>query len=132
MGKVAFAAPDTGGVEPKFDCSAAYEGYDGILHGGVVASLVDGVMTNCLFARGIPGVTADLTAQFRHPIVTGTRAVARAWIERSFPPRHLIGAEIVRSMQTKTSAIGRFVEYVADGAEESVATDQRGQETITT
>jgi len=45
-----FTASDDGGVEACFHCDRAFEGYAGILHGGVIASLLDGAMTNCMFA----------------------------------------------------------------------------------
>ena len=57
-----------GSVEEAFDCSDRFQGYPGMLHGGVISSLLDGAMTNCLFAHGIVAVTADLKVRFRHPV----------------------------------------------------------------
>jgi uncharacterized protein (TIGR00369 family) len=108
--RLTFAASDDGNVQAKFDCGSAFEGYTGMLHGGVVASLMDGAMINCLFARGILAVTAELTVRFRHPVVTGTPATVRAWIERSSGPRHLLKAEIKQSTQLKATAVGKFME----------------------
>jgi acyl-coenzyme A thioesterase PaaI-like protein len=36
-----------GGVEAHFDCSRIFEGYSHRIHGGVIAALLDGAMTNC-------------------------------------------------------------------------------------
>jgi acyl-coenzyme A thioesterase PaaI-like protein len=41
-------------VAANFLGNCALEGYSGLLHGGVIAALLDGAMTNCLFARGFP------------------------------------------------------------------------------
>ena len=108
--RLEFMASGLGEVSARFDCAADYEGYSGILHGGVVATLVDGAMTNCLFAQGVPAVTAGLTVRFRHPVVTGVPATVRAWIERSSSARHVLRAEIVQGAQIKTTAVGRFLQ----------------------
>ena len=78
-----FAKHDDGGVQTDFNCDQAFESYKGILHGGVTTSLLDGAMTNCMFAHGIPAVTAELTVRFRHPVVIKEVAIVRAWIESS-------------------------------------------------
>jgi len=99
-----------GEVQARFDCGNTYQGYSGMLHGGIVTSLIDGAMTNCLFARGVAAVTASLNVQFRHPVVIGLSATVRAWIERSSPPRHVIRGELVQGEQITTTAVGRFLE----------------------
>ena len=114
---VEFAASDDGRVQARFDCDKAFEGYAGILHGGVIASLLDGAMTNCMFAHGIPAITAELNVRFRHPVVTSHAATVRAWVERSSPPLHLLRAEVVQDQQLKATAHGKFMErpQLADG-----------------
>ena len=94
----------------EYDCDRAFEGYAGMLHGGVIASLLDGAMTNCMFANGIPAITAELTIRFRHPVVIGRTATVRAWIERSSPPLHRLRAEVVQDEQRKATAFGKFME----------------------
>jgi acyl-coenzyme A thioesterase PaaI-like protein len=47
-----------GRVEGRFRCGYAYQGYTGLLHGGVISSILDGAMTNCLFSSGKTAVTA--------------------------------------------------------------------------
>ena len=106
-----FAESDDGGVHASFDCDDTFEGYAGMLHGGIVASLMDGAMTNCMFARGIPAVTAELRVRFRHPVITGNVATVHARIDRSSPPLHLLSAEIIQDGQTRATASGKFMEY---------------------
>ena len=81
-----------------------------MLHGGVVASVLDGAMTSCLFAHGHPGATAELTVRFRHPVRTGGVATVRAWIERCAPPLHMLRAELVQNGQIKATAWGKFID----------------------
>lgn len=47
-----FALAPDGSVSAHVPCPQQFQSYDGTLHGGVVAALLDAAMTNCLFARG--------------------------------------------------------------------------------
>ncbi|MBU0639223.1 MAG: PaaI family thioesterase [Planctomycetes bacterium] len=107
-----FRAAADGSVRATFDCRPAYEGYADVLHGGVIAALLDGAMTNCLFAHGRPGVTAELTVRFRHPVRTGRAAAVRASIERCCPPLHVLKADLTQDGQVKATACGKFMDQV--------------------
>jgi uncharacterized protein (TIGR00369 family) len=53
-------------ADPKF------EGYSGIVHGGIIATLLDSAMTHCLLMEGIPALTGRLSIKYSTPIRTGT------------------------------------------------------------
>ncbi|MBN2022222.1 MAG: PaaI family thioesterase [Pirellulales bacterium] len=108
--RLEFSLSADGGVQAAFGCAAAYEGFPGVIHGGVISSLLDGAMTNCLFAHGVTGVTGELRVRFRHPVVTNRRCQVRAWIDRSLFPFHVVKAELVQERQIKAKATGKFVE----------------------
>ena len=78
-----FVCETDGSVSATFLGHPALEGYQGVLHGGVIASLLDGAMTNCLFAHGCPAMTAKLNVHYREPVVIGEEMRIRAWIESS-------------------------------------------------
>ena len=63
-----FRSAGDGTVQATFACERAFEGYPNVLHGGVICALLDGAMTNCLFAHGCAGVTGDLNVRFCHPV----------------------------------------------------------------
>ena len=110
--------PD-GSVEAEFACPEQYQGYEGMLHGGATSSLLDGAMTNCLFAHGLVAVTADMTVRFRHPIAIREPLLVQASITRSQSPLHIVEAKIVQAGQVKAKAQGKFMEkangdYVPD------------------
>jgi acyl-coenzyme A thioesterase PaaI-like protein len=105
-----FSLRDDSGVEACFECEAHFQGYDGLLHGGVTSTLMDGAMTNCLFAHGIVAVTAEITVRFRHPIALHTGLVVRAHIVRSQAPLHIVEAQIIQNGQVKAKASGKFME----------------------
>jgi acyl-coenzyme A thioesterase PaaI-like protein len=108
--RLEFVFSDDGSVQAEFDCSKAFEGYPGLLHGGVISCLLDGAMTNCLFAHGQQGVTGELKVRFRHPVVTDRPAIVRAWIDQLTPPFHVLQAELIQDEWVKAKATGKFVE----------------------
>ena len=105
-----FATRNDGSVESCFDCSAALEGYPHQLHGGMIALLLDGAMTNCLFAHGHVGVTGELRIRYHHPVRTSRVASVRAWIDRSRPPLHVMAARLVQDGEVMASASAKFME----------------------
>ena len=105
-----FQVQADGSVTASFDCHDKFEGYGGMLHGGVISAIADGAMTNCLFAHGIVAVTAEIKVRFRHPVELDTPLVVRAHITRSQDPLHVVEAEIVQDGQIKAKATGKFME----------------------
>ena len=80
-----------------------------MLHGGVLCAILDGAMTNCLFAHGCIAVTADFHVRFRHPVSTDQTASVQAWVSRSTSCLYELHAEIVQNNQVKTTATGKFM-----------------------
>jgi uncharacterized protein (TIGR00369 family) len=100
--------PD-GSVQADFDCGDLLEGYPHTLHGGIIASLLDGAMTNCLFAHGLVAVTAELTIRFLRPVVTNQAATVQAWLQRSRRTLHRLEAELRQNGQLMAMATGKFI-----------------------
>ena len=100
---------DDGSVSASFDCGKEFAGYDGCIHGGVIALLLDGGMTNCLFAHGHVAMTAKLNVRYCHLVSTEEPATVRAWIERSRALLHVLRAEVIQAGITKATATGKFM-----------------------
>jgi acyl-coenzyme A thioesterase PaaI-like protein len=60
-----------GSVKAAAFCARELTGYDGLLHGGVAALMLDSAMTNCLFAAGITALTAEMTVKYRAMVKIG-------------------------------------------------------------
>ena len=105
-----FTLLDDGSVESEICCGSDFEGYTHQLHGGVVAMLLDGAMTNCLFAHGREAVTAELTVRYRHPVAPNRTALVRAWIERSRPPFTAIAASLIQDGRVTATASAKFID----------------------
>ncbi len=108
---VEFNEDDTGAVEGTFPCDEGFTGYPGFLHGGMISVLLDGAMTNCLMARGIPGVTADLQIRFLRPVLIGKPVTVRGWLDRSRGPVHILGAELRQDGEILATAVGKFMHH---------------------
>jgi acyl-coenzyme A thioesterase PaaI-like protein len=72
------------GVWAPFEPDRELEGYAGVVHGGIVSTVLDEIMAWALYERGIWAVTAELSVRFRRPIAveTATRAVGRLVVDR--------------------------------------------------
>lgn len=98
-----------GSVTASFLGKRTLEGYSGLLHGGVIAALLDGAMTNCLFARGIPGLTAELRVRYRAGVIATEELILRAWLAEDSHGLYQLRAELTQSGRVKVSATGKFL-----------------------
>jgi acyl-coenzyme A thioesterase PaaI-like protein len=108
---LSFQTVGEGVVSTRFKTHAALQGYDGILHGGVIAALLDAAMTHCLFYQGVQAVTGDLRVRFVKPISCAASLEIRAWILDSHPPLYRVKAEISHDRQIMARAEAKFVWY---------------------
>jgi uncharacterized protein (TIGR00369 family) len=67
-----FQGEEDGTVSGEFLADPKFESYSGIVHGGIIATLLDSAMTHCLFVKGIPAVTGRLSIKYSLPIRTGS------------------------------------------------------------
>lgn len=63
-----------------FDSPAGFEGYNGIIHGGIIATLLDEVMAKIILSKNLIAVTADLNIRYRKPLPIGKRVKATGTI----------------------------------------------------
>jgi uncharacterized protein (TIGR00369 family) len=60
-------------VRAEFIPQPDHQGYDGIVHGGILAAVLDDAMANCLGLRGIAVMTAKIALRYREPVQVGSR-----------------------------------------------------------
>jgi acyl-coenzyme A thioesterase PaaI-like protein len=112
-----FAAGADDTVVAEFELDRAVEGYVGWPHGGITSAVLDGAMTNWLFAHNITGVTAELRVRFRHPVVLDEPAVVTARLKNALHPLYELEACIIQGGQLKVRATGRFMHKEYDQEE---------------
>jgi acyl-coenzyme A thioesterase PaaI-like protein len=57
-----------------------HQGYDGWLHGGILGAVLDDVMANWFYLRGIKAVTGRMEIRYRSPVPIGMRLEAESWL----------------------------------------------------
>ena len=105
-----FSACPDGGVQAEFSCPRPYEGYPDTLHGGIICALLDGAMTNCLFALGRSALTAELRVRFLRPVAIGRRVTVRAWVENAHRPLFYLAAELRQDDEIVATGRAKFME----------------------
>ncbi len=61
------------GVAADFVPGDLHVGYEGLIHGGLLAAVLDDAMANVWAWRGQPAVTVSLSVRFRRPVQPGER-----------------------------------------------------------
>lgn len=90
----------------EFIPNEALEGYKGLLHGGILSSLLDEVMIKAVLAKGVLCVTAELAVRYKKPAALAERLSLFGYIEK----------ENGRIYTTKGWAKNRKGELVAEAA----------------
>ncbi|MGH8004152.1 MAG: PaaI family thioesterase [Limisphaerales bacterium] len=71
-----------GGAAAEFVPKEVLEGYKGLLHGGILSSLLDEVMIKAVLAKGIFCVTAELAIRYKKPVELSDRLSLFGQIEK--------------------------------------------------
>jgi uncharacterized protein (TIGR00369 family) len=80
-------------IRAKFTPSDIHQGYEGIVHGGILSALLDEAMAKLAFSLGIPAVTAEMTVKFKSPAAPGEELSVSGRLTHE--TRRLIEAEAV-------------------------------------
>jgi acyl-coenzyme A thioesterase PaaI-like protein len=88
----------------------AWQGADGIAHGGAVTTVLDEYSCAAsAFLRGVVVVTGELTVRFEAPCPTGVELQVRAWIDAEERAAYRdIAAEITLGDRVIARSRGRF------------------------
>ena len=69
--RLVFGLADGGGVRANVTLAKPYQGWVGVAHGGIVATLLDEGMAHAAGAAGYRGVTGEIKVRFRKPVPIG-------------------------------------------------------------
>jgi acyl-coenzyme A thioesterase PaaI-like protein len=89
-----FHVEPNGDVRSEWECVEGLESYNGILHGGIQAALMDSAMVQALFARGIVGRTGEMTIRYHVSVVPTKPVTITARLVMAHSPLFKLEAEI--------------------------------------
>lgn len=67
--------PEGNGVWARFETSRNHEGYLGMLHGGILSTMMDEAMSWAVTDAGLIGVTGRMSVAFRRPAPVGQELI---------------------------------------------------------
>lgn len=114
--RLKFQPGETDDVSASFQGNSLLQGYDGILHGGVISALLDSAMAHCLFHRNIEAVTGELFVKFVAPVPYDARVTLRAWLVNATPPLYQLKAELAHAGTIMARADAKFVQWAHGNA----------------
>lgn len=80
-------------IHASFTPADIHQGYEGIIHGGILSALLDEAMVKLAYSLGIPAVTAEMTVKFKSPAAPGEELSISGRLKHE--TRRLIEAEAV-------------------------------------
>jgi len=64
----------------NFVAGPEHQSYDGIVHGGIISTLLDEIMARYPYVKGLNTVTARLEVRFRQPTPIGQELTVTGWV----------------------------------------------------
>ena len=110
---------DDGTLRAEFDCRDEYQGYDGRVHGGVLAAVLDAGMAQCLLGHGIVAYTARSTIRYLRPVAAPGRLTIRCRIGESHYDKLYRVSGVIRQGATKC-VVANAAFYRADHKQRSL------------
>ncbi len=86
-----------------------HEGWEGVVHGGILTALMDEAMVKLAAHLGMPAVSAELTVKFKAPARSGEEVTIRGRITGSGHRLVLAEAEVVRGAVAVAEAKGKLL-----------------------
>ncbi|MGD9520257.1 MAG: PaaI family thioesterase [Armatimonadota bacterium] len=90
------------------------QGWQKIVHGGIIATVLDEAVTRLFWELSKPAVTAEITVRFVRPLFVGTKTLVEAWKVRE--RGRLLEAEATISDKLGEYARSRALMLRVDGS----------------
>jgi uncharacterized protein (TIGR00369 family) len=69
---------DLGKTVSEFTLAKKFQGYREVVHGGIIATILDEAMVHAASAQKLFCVTAELTVRYKHPLYVGKQLIVEA------------------------------------------------------
>ena len=94
-------------AETELSLPREFQGWVDVIHGGILATLLDEVMAHAVWKFAGPGLTLSLEMRFHHPLKPGEAIRARGVLLPGNGNRRLAEGEIMRLADGRRIASGR-------------------------
>jgi acyl-coenzyme A thioesterase PaaI-like protein len=79
--RLQFQKNEAGEMAAEWIPDSELEGFQGIVHGGIVSTVLDEAMSKVVAESGVKALTAELRVRFRQHVTSGTMVCIRGWID---------------------------------------------------
>ena len=97
--RIHFRLESDGIVSAEWRPSANWEGFEGILHGGIISTVLDEAMSKAVAAMNYEALTVELRVRFRRHVAAGENLQIRGWVVEKIK-------RLLRTEATLTSSDG--------------------------
>jgi acyl-coenzyme A thioesterase PaaI-like protein len=105
-----FYFSDDGILCGKFIPSHVHQGYNSMVHGGIIAAVIDASMAQCLMGHGIIAYTAELSVRYKKPVFIHESVELRTKIVEDFKGKMFrLESCIVQNDLIKAKANAKFI-----------------------
>jgi acyl-coenzyme A thioesterase PaaI-like protein len=96
-------------VRADWTCPDGYESYEGVLHGGIQATLMDSAMVQVLFARRVVARTGEMKVRFRNSVSPKKPITVTASLELAHPPLFKMRAAVIQDGKVCAECEAKFM-----------------------
>jgi len=89
--KLVFTHQPEGAADAVWVPGQEHQGWPGVVHGGLLSTVLDEAMSHAVLAAGLKAMTAELRVRFRRPAPPGGELRIRGWVVQR--ARRLVEAE---------------------------------------
>ncbi|MDK2896418.1 MAG: hypothetical protein PWP04_538 [Candidatus Atribacteria bacterium] len=86
-----------------------YQGFKGVVHGGIVASLLDEIMSQSIKNSGKFAVTGNLEVKYHRPCLTEKELLVKGWIAEVSGRLIKAKGEVIQDEELKAEGEGLFI-----------------------
>jgi acyl-coenzyme A thioesterase PaaI-like protein len=99
--------PNEAAAETELSLPREYQGWADVIHGGILATLLDELMAHAVWHFAGPGLTLSMETRFHHPLKPDEAIRVRGVLTAMNGSRRTAAAEIIRVADGKRIASGK-------------------------
>jgi acyl-coenzyme A thioesterase PaaI-like protein len=99
--------PEEMAAETELSLPREYQGWANVIHGGILATLLDEMMAHAVWHFAGPGLTISMETRFHHPLKPDEPIRVRGVLTTPNGSRRIAEAEVVRAADGKKIASGK-------------------------